>query len=192
MSKTSNFFKTTAILSTALLSLLGACAIEDPIDYTTDGYTAGPQGGGSGDESSGGSGDEGSSGGSGDGGNSGSSTATAEGIVDWTRQLGTAANDVTRGIATDSSGNAYVTGFTKGDLDGDLDGTNAGESDLFVVNYDSAGDRKWTQQLGTSRDDEAMGIATDSSGNVYVTGLTDGALDGTRAGQLDLFVMKLK
>jgi len=35
MSKTSNFFKTNAILSTALLSLLGACAIDDPIDYTT-------------------------------------------------------------------------------------------------------------------------------------------------------------
>jgi hypothetical protein len=35
MSKTSNFFKTSAILSTALLSLLGACAIDDPIDYTT-------------------------------------------------------------------------------------------------------------------------------------------------------------
>ena len=36
MSKTSNFFKTIAILSTALLSLLGACAIDDPIDYTTN------------------------------------------------------------------------------------------------------------------------------------------------------------
>jgi len=35
MSKKSNFFKTIAILSTALLSLLGACAIDDPIDYTT-------------------------------------------------------------------------------------------------------------------------------------------------------------
>jgi len=50
MSKASTFFK-----STALLSLLGACAIDDPIDYTTDGYTASPQGGGSGDESNGGS-----------------------------------------------------------------------------------------------------------------------------------------
>jgi hypothetical protein len=39
MSKTSNFFKTSAILSTALLSLLGACAIDDPIDYTTAAQT---------------------------------------------------------------------------------------------------------------------------------------------------------
>ena len=35
MSKTSNFFKTSYNSHTALLSLLGACAIDDPIDYTT-------------------------------------------------------------------------------------------------------------------------------------------------------------
>jgi len=35
MSKTSNFLKTTAILSTALFTLLGGCLVEDPIDYTT-------------------------------------------------------------------------------------------------------------------------------------------------------------
>jgi hypothetical protein len=168
MSKTSNFFKTTAILSTALLSLLGACAIEDPIDYTTDGYTSGPQGGGSGDE--------------------GSSTASATGTVEWTRQLGTSSYDSAHDIATDSSGNVYVTGYTEGALDG----SNAGAEDLFVVKYDSAGDRKWTKQLGTSASDEASGIATDSSGNVYVTGYTQGALDGSNAGLWDLFVMKLK
>jgi len=166
MSKASTFFKSTAILSTALLSLLGACAIDDPIDYTTDGYTAGPQGGGSGD-----------------GGNTGSS----DDFVEWTRQLGTSATDYATGIATDSSGNVYVTGGTYGALDG----SNAGSSDLFVVKYDSARDRKWTKQLGTSNWDEATGIATDSSGNVYVTGYTRGALDNnTSAGSYDLFVVK--
>jgi len=32
----STFFKTTAILSTALFSLLGGCLVEDQVDYTTD------------------------------------------------------------------------------------------------------------------------------------------------------------
>ena len=181
MSTTSTFFKTSAIVSTALLSLLGACAIDDPIDFTTDGYTASPQGGGSGDE--------GSSGGSGDGGNSGSSTASAEGTVEWIRQMGTSYNDYAYDITTDSSGNVYVTGYTAGGLDGN---TNVGSSDLFVVKYDSAGVKQWTQQLGTSQDDLAQGIATDSSGNVYVTGNTTGDLDGSNAGSSDLFVMKIK
>ena len=90
MSKASTFFKTTAILSTALLSLLGACAIDDPIDYTTDGYTAGPQGGDSGD---------------------GGNTGSFNDFVEWTRQLGTFGWDAAYGIATDSSGNVYVTGL---------------------------------------------------------------------------------
>jgi hypothetical protein len=43
MSKTSNFFKTTTILSTALLlSLLAGCLADNPIDYTTGAVAASP------------------------------------------------------------------------------------------------------------------------------------------------------
>ena len=52
------------------------------------------------------------------------------------------------------------------------------------------GVKQWTKQLGTSSFDETSGIATDTSGNVYVTGTTDGGLDGTSAGSYDLFVVK--
>ena len=76
----------------------------------------------------------------------------------------------------------------KGGLDGN---TSAGSDDLFVVKYNSSGTKQWTKQLGTSIFDEAFGVATDSSGNVYVTGVTQGGLDGnTNAGSFDLFVVK--
>ena len=79
-------------------------------------------------------------------------------------------------------------GFTYKYLEGN---TSAGSYDLFVVKYNSSGTKKWTQQLGSSSRDHARGVATDSSGNVYVTGDTYGGVDGnTNAGYNDLFVVK--
>jgi len=112
----------------------------------------------------------------------------SSGAKQWTKQLGTSSHDYAHGVATDSSGNVYVTGYTEGGLDGN---TSAGGSDLFVVKYNSSGTKQWTKQLGSSIDDKARGVATDSSANVYVTGYTGGGLDGnTNSGLEDLFVVK--
>ena len=52
------------------------------------------------------------------------------------QQLGSSSRDSANGVATDSSDNVYVTGYTEGGLDGN---TSAGESDIFVVKYNSSG-----------------------------------------------------
>ena len=100
----------------------------------------------------------------------------------WTKQLGTSDWESATGIATDSSGNVYVTGRTgsvdiiKGDVG--LDGnTSAGGFDLFVVKYNASGTKQWTKQFGSLKNDYAKGIATDSSGNVYVAGSTGGVME---------------
>ena len=106
----------------------------------------------------------------------------------WTKQLGTSSDDIGRGVTTDPSGNIYMTGFTKGGLDGN---TNSGRNDIFLVKYNSSGTKQWTKQLGTSSDDEGNGVSTDSSGNIYVTGYTYGGLDGnTNLGSWDIFLVK--
>jgi len=110
------------------------------------------------------------------------------GTKQWTKQLGTSSIDSGSGVITDSSGNIYVTGSTKGGLDGN---TNSGEWDIFLVKYNSFGTKQWTKQLGTSSYDEGYGVTTDSSGNIYVTGSTDGGLDGnTNSGSYDIFLVK--
>jgi len=115
-----------------------------------------------------------------------SSSSTSANGSPGTYQLAT--NDYANGVATDSSGNVYVTGGTYGGLDGN---SNQGNADLFVVKYNSSGTKQWTKQLGTSKHDRARGVVTDSSGNVYVSGDTYGRLDGnTSAGNADLFVVK--
>ncbi len=112
----------------------------------------------------------------------------SSGVKQWTQQLGTSSDDYGYGIASDSSDNVYVTGYTKGDLAGN---TSAGTLDFFVVKYNSRGVKQWTQQLGTSSTDNGISITSDSSVNVYVTGVTEGGLDGnTIAGINDLIVVK--
>ena len=106
----------------------------------------------------------------------------------WTKQLGTSSNDYGNGVSTDSSGNIYVTGSTSGGLDGN---THFGDRDIVLVKYNPSGTKQWTKQLGTSSDEWGNGVTTDSSGNVYVTGMTDGGLDGnTHFGDRDIFLVK--
>jgi hypothetical protein len=96
---------------------------------------------------------------------------------------------VANGVATDASGNVYVAGYTTGNLDGN---TLTGTSDFFITKYDSSGTKQWTKQLGaSSANTVANGVNTDSNGNVYVAGYTNGNLDGnTLMGTNDFFVTK--
>ena len=83
----------------------------------------------------------------------------------WTRQFGTATNDVANALAVDRSGNIYVAGHTSGSLPGQ---TLLGNSDAFVRKYDANGKELWTRQFGARNPDDSL--AVDGSGNVYVAG----------------------
>ena len=104
----------------------------------------------------------------------------------WTKQFGSDLRDIGFGIAADSSGNAYVTGHTKGDLFG----RNTGAYDVFIVKYNSDGIEKWTKQFGNDSLEEHGGIATDSFDNVYVTGVINDHPSGTYIGFDDVFITK--
>jgi len=110
------------------------------------------------------------------------------GVRQWTRLIGTAANDGAFAVATDGSGNVFVSGPTTGDLDGHM---NQGAEDVFVVKYDGGGTKIGTAYaVGSSGSDIALGMVVDGSGNLYVTGYTNGDLDGGSAGSNDLFLTK--
>jgi len=86
----------------------------------------------------------------------------------------------------DTSGNAYISGKTRGSLGG----PNAGEYDAFLAKYDGSGSLLWSQQIGTSRDDKGLCVAVDASRNAYICGDTLGSLGGPNAGERDAFLVK--
>jgi hypothetical protein len=119
-------------------------------------------------------------------------TACSVGVlgVGWTVQDG-AASDTASGqaIAVDSSGNIYVAGSTTKAIDGQ---TLHGSQDFFITKYNASGSRQWTVEDGaTGGTATGYGIAVDSSGNAYVTGQTNRAIDGqTLHGSQDFFITK--
>ena len=112
------------------------------------------------------------------------------GVKQYTRQLGVAGGTTFgNSVATDSSGNVYVAGYTSGGLDGN---TLTGTQDFFVTKFNSTGVKQYTRQLGVAgANTQGNSVATDASGNVYVAGFTGGGLDGnTSTGTTDFFVTK--
>jgi hypothetical protein len=82
------------------------------------------------------------------------------------------------GIAVDASGAAYITGFTYSSsafpsTPDAYDSTFGGVDDAFVIKLNPAGSGlAYATFLGTGDADNGRGIAVDSAGSAYVTGLT--------------------
>src|SRR6266576_1218669 len=98
----------------------------------------------------------------------------------YSTYLGGSGDEQGTGIAIDSSGNAYVTGNT-GSTNfpttvGAFQMSLSGVGDAFVaeINPSTSGQTSLTYStyLGGNGSDEGFGIAVDSSGSAYVTGLT--------------------
>ena len=89
--------------------------------------------------------------------------------------LGGNNEDQGNGIAVDASGNAYVTGYTASTnfpVQSAFRGSNTGVVDAFVTKLNPAGSALvYSTYLGGTALDYGTGIAVDSSGSAYVTGI---------------------
>jgi len=87
-----------------------------------------------------------------------------------------AAYDYGEAIAVDGAGSAYITGTTYSadfPTKNPFQGVMAVVSDAFVAKFNPAGsDLVYSTYLGGNGVDGASGIALDSAGNAYITGLT--------------------
>ena len=116
--------------------------------------------------------------------------------------LGGASSDAATAVAVDTSGSAYVAGFTASydfPTANPRQNFNAGGNEVFVAKLNPAGNGLiYCTYLGGSGDDRAYGIALGADGSAYVAGVTASrnfplanALQSRLAGAKNAFVLKL-
>jgi hypothetical protein len=102
----------------------------------------------------------------------------ATGTREWTRQFGTGPVEFGTAVDTDGAGNVYLAGHSGGLVNT----TGAAAFDVAVLAYDGGGQSRWSTQLGTARNDYAMGVVAGRGGAIYVAGYTAGDLSGANGG----------
>ncbi len=107
----------------------------------------------------------------------------------WIKQYGSNSNDRANDIASDKNGNIYIAGYTEGSMPNN---SNLGDTDMFISKFNSKGDLLWNRQIGTPSVDVAHAISIDENNNIYISGRTNGSINGyTNKGSYDIVVVKL-
>jgi len=98
------------------------------------------------------------------------------------KSMGGQGKDVGTSIGTDISGNVYLTGSFQGTADFGSNKepillTSNGDSDVFILKLDAQGKSIWVQSIGDKAYDAGLGIITDASNDIYLTGTFQGTID---------------
>lgn len=129
----------------------------------------------------------------------------ASGNLLWAKQIGGSNSDEGNTIKLDGMGNVYIAGYFQGtsDFDTGLGTTNLtslGDSDIFILKLDNAGNFVWVKQIGGINLDNVYSMNVGVSGNLCAIGSFSGTVDFdsgsgtsnlTAAGSDDIFILKL-
>ena len=114
---------------------------------------------------------------------------TQDGAKIWTKLLGTSGADSANSITTGIDGSIYIAGTTAGSLDGKI---NKGDTAGFLAKYSADGAKIWVELIDTTSEDTAISVAASSDGSIYVSGYTEGQLNGQSVIGSDIYIAKFQ
>ena len=114
----------------------------------------------------------------------------------WSHRFGDSGFQYGASITTDDMDRIVITGVLNGTLDlggGPL--ISAGSSDIFLAEFNPAGNHLWSRRYGDADQQYSTSLAAYGSGNIVLTGALSGSADFgggplTSAGQSDIFLAK--
>ena len=122
-----------------------------------------------------------------------SAKLNSNGLLLWNTFMGSTAEDHSNSLAVDGSGYVYVAGGSSATWGTPID-PHMGGDDAFIAKFNNSGVRQWNTFMGSTSNDEALSLAIDSTGNLYMAGLSDatwGTPINPHMGGNDAFVVKL-
>lgn len=119
----------------------------------------------------------------------------ADGNLAWDQNLNLNALDEPTSVTVNVDGGGYVVGQATATLHGQT--FVGGNSDVFLIKFNSSGVLEWTRMVGSSQADSPTSVVSDNSSNAYVTGSVSGQgstlvsfLTSTTLGGFDSFLLK--
>jgi len=121
--------------------------------------------------------------------------------VEWAKSWGSDYNELTLGVASNSNGDVYVTGYFQDVVNFNPGMTpvvfeSNGGSDVFLTKYNQGGSHRWTEVWGGGNYDSGFSVVVQDDQYVYVTGYfkedieigTSGLIESE--GYADIFLVK--
>lgn len=130
---------------------------------------------------------------------------SSTGLLQWVKQIGNTDDQTAFDIAVSVSGNLYITGSFEGTLDfnpgsGVNNFSSQGNSDIFILKLDNAGNYIWNKRIGDTDIDEGHQLTLGANDEIYITGFFGWTTDFdpgpalsplTSAGSDDIFILKM-
>jgi hypothetical protein len=112
----------------------------------------------------------------------------------WNTFAGDWTSTTSYGLAVDSNGAVYVTGYSYGSWGTPVHAYTGGSADLMVLKLNSSGMYLWHTYYGSTYIDNGRSITLDGNGSIYVTGKSGeewGSPVHNYVGGYDVMVLKL-